>query len=166
MKNATTASHLATIWGYSDNTNTRTGLVISDHFDSGSWESFQGFDYILGSKRGKLVISSGRSCCERYTSYILFEGIAYFNADKMPEEVGRRIQQLIITHISHIVKKRDFYDDESYIELKFTAFIPGETVGDGRTQSDLYLIASNQHNGYYPHEVIAMYDDKTHSTRI
>ena len=88
----------------------------------------------------------------------------------MPDDVVYRIQQLIITHITHLVKKGrydyDIYDNESYIELKFTAFMPGETEADGRTQTDLYLIASNEHNGYYPHEVIATYNGKTHSTRI
>lgn len=179
MDTPTMASNLASMWGYADNPNTQTGLVLSDHFDTRDWGGYQGFDYHFETagkqqkgaskqQKGKLVISSGQNCCERFTSYILFEGVTYLTAKEMPLDVVGRIKQLIITHISHVVNKfKDDWDEYgNYIELKFTAFAPGESVGDGRFPSDLYLIASNDHNGYYPHEVIATYNNNTHSTRI
>jgi hypothetical protein len=152
------------------------GLVISDHYCSGD-NGYVGFDFAIHSKRnGKLVISNQQNCCESWRTYIRFEGVYYNTAKQLPSRVAYRISQLIITNIisektrgNYDKRDQRMYDKETTnIIMTFVAYEPNKTKTNNRVHVPIsvYLIVSNCHNGYYPHEAIAFYNGTTNSFRI
>ena len=93
----------------------------------------------------------------------MFEGTIYEEARNIPEEVARRIRKLIVTDVAHCFPDESTtdqygYNEDQILELTFTAF---DRTNDEEKQSDVRLIVSNSHNGYYSHDVIATYNGQT-----
>jgi hypothetical protein len=136
------------------------GLIICDHFCSGSHGGYVGFNFALGTGRGKLVISSKQHCFEVWRSYIMFDGNLYQEAKDIPDDVVRRIRKLVVTDVALSFPESTTDDDEQLLELTFTAF---DQTNDEKKQVDVRLIVSNSHNGYYSHNVMATYNGRTYN---
>ena len=80
----------------------------------------------------------------------------------------RRISELVVMSIdSSLPPAGGQYMEEYQMVLTFTAVEEIQDSGSLVTSDVLVqLIVSNEHNGYYSHDAIAMYDGKTHNTHL